>query len=142
MFLSELNLADIESARGVRLPAGLCIAPVTRQSGKVMLPQHFVGCDCNGVREIEAAERLTHGNADAALRMRRQNAVIEAGVLPAEDEKGLIGIGNLGVERSGLGGKVKIRILRGGRGILRKKRIEIFVVIDVELVPVIEYGAL
>ena len=103
-----------------------------------MLPQHLIRRNRDRIGKIETAQRFAHRDPHAAFRMCFQQRIIESGVLSAEKEECLLGIGDIRIERTGFCGEIEIRILLRCRRMLRKEVIEIVIMENIELIPVIE----
>ena len=72
------------------------------------------------------------------FRVGTQQLLRQSPVLPAKDEIGPVGIGNVAVHPAGFGGKII-----AGRALGRlQERLQVFMVGDVQVVPVVQAGAL
>ena len=105
------------------------------QRGKSPLPERLVGPDGHGVGQIEGTGRVIvqHRKTDAPLPVGRQKGFGKSGRLLAENELRAVGIDDVGVDRFSLGGEIEKRAV-----VPREKVIEIFIIGDMQQMPVIQ----
>jgi len=110
------------------------------QAGEALLLQGLIGEDGDGVREVQAARFGAHGQADAAVGVRKAERLGQPRRLLAEEEPAVTRQVGLTVILRGLGGGEPEVLLRFR--VLREERGQIFIVAHGDEVPVIQPRAL
>ena len=67
------------------------------EHGEIPLAQHFKGADGYGIRQIQAAESVQHGDAHTLVGMVKQEFFRQTGGFFSEEEVARVGIGNVGI---------------------------------------------
>lgn len=105
----------------------------------IPLPQYFVDADCHRIREVQAARVriVQHGNADAVIRVLKEQFFRQSGGLLAKHQITAVRIGDVGMHMPRLCRKI-VEIA----AVLPEKIGKTIVIGDVQKMPVIQARAL
>ena len=120
------------------MPCVVVVATIfLTQAVELPLAENFVYGNGDRVGEIQGAQGVPHGNADAGFLIFVQNLLGNPRGLLAEHDKHTVGVGiDLGVGSRRLGGEIVDFSL--GFGVLCEKVGVVVVVGDVQLVPIVQ----
>lgn len=111
--------------------------PLQIHAGEVLLPQRLIHRDCRRVGKIQRADVPQHGNAHAGVRMLPQEPFGKSRSLLAEHQHTLRRIPHLGIAARRFGReKEKLSVC-----VLFEEFGEIFIVKNLQLIPIIKTGA-
>ena len=106
------------------------------------LPQNFIGCNGNRVREVQASQRVPHRNANALVCVGVQERFWQSFVLPSKDEIYAVqlGVNRIAVDVFAFGGE-EIELVLFVRMFCDKVR-PIVIIRNIQLVPIVQTGTL
>lgn len=106
------------------------------------LPQDFIGCNGNRVREVQASQRVPHRNANALVCVGVQERFWKSFVLPSKDEIHAVqlGVNRIAVDVFAFGGE-EIELVLFVCMFCDKVRL-IIIIRNIQLVPIVQTGTL